>query len=142
MVRALALAVLLFVAAPAPSLAAETKDAAAGESARAMDVLNLVVPVVREGRLVNYVFINARIQIANGVDIFKTRDQGHFLRDALVKAVHRQSVVAADRDDAIDAEAAKALIAETARQTLGANAVRSVDILSVSSLRPGRPVRS
>lgn len=107
-----------------------------------MDVLNLVVPVVRDGRLVNYLFLNARIHLANGVDVFRTREKGHFLRDALLKAVHRRSIASAARDDEIDRTAAEALVTAVARQTLGANAVRSVEILSVSSLRPGRAARS
>lgn len=142
MIRATAVALMLVLAVPAPTASAEAKKAEEGESARAMDVLNLVVPVVREGRLVNYLFVNARIQIAPGVDVFRTRERGHFLRDALLKAVHRRSIAAADRDDAIDPAAAQAVILATARQTLGAPAVRSAEILSVSSLRPGRAPRS
>ena len=143
MVRALAFVLLLAFAAPAPAaLAAEAKASAEGESARAMDVLNLVTPVVRDGRLVNYVFINARIQLAPGVDLWRTREKGHFLRDALLRAVHRRSVISPERDDQVDTAAAQALIAAVARQTLGANAVRSVEILSVSSLRQGRNARS
>ena len=143
MIRALALALLLAMAVPQPATAAAAEKAAVeGESARAMDVLNLVTPVVRDGRLVNYLFINARIQLAPGVDVWRTREKGHFLRDALLKAVHRRSIAAADRDDQLDPVAAQTLIGAVARQTLGANAVRSVEILSVSSLRQGRSARS
>lgn len=142
--RALFAAALLLLAAPVASAAgpAKEKEKAEGESARAMDVLNLIVPVVREGRLVNYLFVNARIQIAPGVDVFRTREKGHFLRDALLKAVHRRSLASPDRDDQIDQPAAQALIATVARQVLGANAVRTVEILSVSTLRQGRTARS
>ena len=143
MIRALVLALALATAAPTPAVFAnEAKSSAEAESARAMDVLNLVAPVVRNGRLVNYLFINARIQLAPGVDVWRTREKGHFLRDALVRAVHKQSIAAADRDAQINPAATNALISTVARQTLGANAVRSVEILSVSSLRPGRTARS
>lgn len=141
--RAMVLAALLALGAPVASAAGPDKEKSAeGESARAMDVLNLIVPVVREGRLVNYLFVNARIQLAPGIDVFRTREKGHFLRDALLKAVHRRSVAAADRDDQIDSAAAQALILGVARQTLGPNVVRSVEILSVSTLRSGRTARS
>lgn len=147
MFRALALAVLLSLAAPSASFASGppkggAEKAGEAESARALDVLNLIVPVVRDGRLVNYLFINARIQIAPGADIWSTREKGHFLRDALLKAVHRQSVVDASRDDALNTPAAQALVATVARQVLGASSVRSVEIMSVSSLRQGRIARS
>lgn len=141
--RRRALLSALFMTAAAPvAVAQPEKKSTEGESARAMDVLNLIVPVVREGRLVNYLFVNARIQLASGIDVFRTRERGHFLRDALLKAVHRRSVAAADRDDQIDPAAAQSLILAVARQTLGPNAVRSVEILGVSSLRPGRTARS
>jgi hypothetical protein len=143
MIRALILALAASLALPSPAAFAEAAaKAAQGESARAMDVMNLEAPVVRDGRLVNYLFINARIQLAPGVDVFRTREKGHFLRDALLKAVHRRSVAVADRDDTLDRAAAIALITATARQTLGDNAIRSVEILSVSSLRQGRAARS
>lgn len=147
MLRALVLVLVLVFAAPAPGWASgpeksghEKKDEA--ESARAVDVLNLVVPVIREGRLVNYVFVNARIMLSPRTDVWQARDKGHFLRDALLKAVHRQSIADSTRDDAINAPVAQALIADVARQVLGANAVRSVEILSVSTLRQGRLARS
>lgn len=142
MLRAMALVLVLAFAAPVTAFASGGEKKEEAESARAMDVLNLVAPVVREGRLVNYVFISARIQLAPGVDIWQTRDKGAFLRDALLKAVHRQSIADSARDDAINTPAALALITTVARQTLGANAVRSVEILSVSSLRQGTRARS
>jgi hypothetical protein len=139
--RAFLLAALMTLAAPI-AVAQPSKEKAEGESARAMDVLNLIVPVVRNGRLVNYLFVNARIQLASGIDVFRTREKGHFLRDALLKAVHRRSVASPDRDDQLDQPAAQALILAVARQVLGANAVRSVEILSVSTLRAGTTARS
>lgn len=142
MLRALALAFVLLVSSPVAVWAAGAEKKEEAESARAVDVLNLVVPVVREGRLVNYVFINARIQLAPGTDVWRARDKGHFLRDALLKAVHRQSIADSVRDDAVNPAATQSLIAAVARQVLGANAVRSVEILSVSSLRQGSAMRS
>ena len=142
MIRALVLALLLACSAPAPAVFANEEKSGEAESARAMDVLNLVAPVVRNGRLVNYLFINARIQLAPGVDVWRTREKGHFLRDALVRAVHRQSIAAVDRDDQINPVVTQALISTVARQTLGANAVRSVEIINFSSLRQGRTARS
>jgi len=142
MIRALALLLFLAVAAPEPLWAAGAEKKEQADGARAVDVVNLMAPVVREGRLVNYVFITARIQLSPGADVWRAREQGHFLRDALLKAVHRQSIVDSTRDDAVNPAATQSLITETARQVLGANAVRSVEIRSVSSLRQGSPPRS
>src|SRR5262245_39662042 len=63
--------------------APEKEDAEAGDAAttRSMDAPYLAVPVVRNGRLVNYLFVSIRIEVPNGVDLWETRERAHFLRD-------------------------------------------------------------
>ncbi len=60
----------------------------AATSSRSMDAPYLAVPVVRDGRLVNYLFVSIRIEIAPAVDLWRTRERAQFLRDALVRASH------------------------------------------------------
>lgn len=143
MIRTLILSFMLTTVAAAPLAqaqpAAKEEKAGAGQS---IDVQNLVTPVVRDGRLVNYLFINCRIQMAPGVDVWRAREKGHFLRDALIRAVHRRSLASPDRVDQLDQAAAQALITSVARQVLGAQSVASVQIVGVSSLRQGSGARS
>ena len=75
---------------------AKTEEGAA-TSARSMDAPYLAVPVVRDGQLVNYLFVSIRIEIAPGVDLWRTRERAHFLRDALVRASHANELADPER---------------------------------------------
>ena len=67
----------------------ETSDA---EVARSVELNGMVFPVFDEKRqLRNYLFINARMLAGPGKDIWKYRDQQHFIRDAILKASHKIS---------------------------------------------------
>ncbi|MBI1185980.1 MAG: hypothetical protein GC206_01330 [Alphaproteobacteria bacterium] len=105
------------------------------DTARTMDATYIAVPVVREGRLVNYLFVSVRVDIANGVDLWRTREKAHFLRDALVRAAHAGPLADAERDDRLNERAAVAAFRTAAREALGERAVRAVSILSVHSSR-------
>ncbi|MGE0828989.1 MAG: hypothetical protein AB7O04_06515 [Hyphomonadaceae bacterium] len=108
------------------------------DSARSMDAPYIAVPVVREGRLVNYLFVSVRIDIANGVDLWRTRERAHFLRDALVRAAHRTALADPARDDRLNQPAAIAAFRAAAQEALGQRAVRGVSIQAVQSSRPVR----
>ncbi len=108
MKRAIAMAMiastlLAGLAAAQPSShgkAAATKGGeASADASRSMDAPYLAVPVVRDGRLLNYLFVSIRIEIAPGVDVWRTREQAHFLRDALVRACPRESARRSERPE-------------------------------------------
>ena len=79
-------------------------DAEGGEqlSSRSMDAPYLAVPVVRDGQLVNYLFVSIRIEVAQGVDLWRTRERAHFLRDALVRASHANDLVDPNDSNALN----------------------------------------
>ena len=69
-------------------------DSAADEKeiARSIDLSGLVFPVFDEkGHLKNYLFVSARMMAGPGKDVWKYREQLHFIRDAIVRAAHRTS---------------------------------------------------
>lgn len=105
------------------------------ETARSMDAPYIAVPVVRDGVLTNYLFVSVRFDIAPGVDLWQTREQAHFLRDALVRACHARSL--ADRNDpnALDTARATEVFLATARQVLGERTIRGATITSSYSSR-------
>ncbi|MDX2237258.1 MAG: hypothetical protein NW203_06810 [Hyphomonadaceae bacterium] len=118
--------------------AARAQPAAAeadADAARSMDAAYIAVPVVRDGRLVNYIFVSLRVDIAPGVDLWRTREKAHFLRDALVRAAHRTPMVSAADDDALDRPVALAAFRAAAQEALGARAVRGLSIVEVQSSR-------
>ena len=47
------------------------------------------MPIIVNGRLVNYVFVYVRINLATGADTPRWRDKEPYFRDALVRLGHR-----------------------------------------------------
>jgi hypothetical protein len=91
--------------------------------------------VVRDGRLVNYLFVSARFDISPSVDLWHTREQAHFLRDALVRVAHSTPLADANDPNLLDQARAIAVFRATAVQVLGERAVRGVTIVSSYSSR-------
>ena len=105
-----------------------------GDVTRTMDAQYLAVPVVRDGRLVNYLFVSIRIQIAPGVDLWRTREKAQFLRDALVRASHANALADPNDVNALNQTLAIQVYRQAAAQTLGAQAVAGVTIVSITRL--------
>jgi len=121
---------------------AEEEDAAAeGEegatSGRSMDAPYLAVPVVRDGELVNYLFVSLRIEIAQGVDLWATRERAHFLRDALVRASHANDLSDPSDNNALNEARAIEIYRAAAIQALGAAAVGELTIVATYSSQGG-----
>jgi hypothetical protein len=104
-----------------------------GDPARSMDAPYLAVPVVRDGQLVNYLFVSIRIQIAPGVDLWRTRERAQFLRDALVRASHATALADPNDINALNEPLAIRVYRAAAAQALGEQVVAGVTIVSTSS---------
>lgn len=102
-------------------------------SARSMDAPYLAVPVVRNGQLVNYLFVSIRIEIAQGVDLWRTREKAHFLRDYLVRASHSNDLVDPNDSNALNERRAIEVYRAAAIQALGENAVGPITIVATYS---------
>jgi len=115
--------------------AAEKGEGAEGAatSARSMDAPYLAVPVVRDGVLVNYLFVSIRIEIAPGVDLWRTRERAHFLRDALVRASHSTDLADPEDNNALNEARAIQVYRAAAVQALGERAVGAVAIVATYS---------
>lgn len=102
-------------------------------SGRSMDAPYLAVPVVRNGNLVNYLFVSIRIEITQGVDLWRTRERAHFLRDALVRASHSNDLVDPNDSNALNEARAIEVYRAAAIQALGENAVGPITIVATYS---------
>lgn len=136
-VLALALATLAPMT-PAPAAWAagaggESKDAKP-DADRFIEAEHIITPVVRNGRLANYLFVTVRVDLPAQGDVWKLRSRSHFLRDALLRAAHRASLSDAKDERKLDQAAALAAFRAAAIETLGANGVKSVSITAVQSL--------
>lgn len=122
--------------AAGPSAKAKAKgEEESGEqlSSRSMDAPYLAVPVVRDGQLVNYLFVSIRIEIAQGVDLWATRERAHFLRDALVRASHGNDLADPENNNALNEARAIQVYRAAAVQALGAQAISGVSIVATYS---------
>lgn len=105
---------------------------------RVIDAAHVVVPVIRDGRLTNYLFVSLRLEIAPNVDVWAARDRAQFLRDALVRASHRGQLADPQNEDRLNEPAALAAFNAAAREALGATAVTNLRVTGVISWRQAR----
>ena len=121
------LAALLLVAPVAARAGAP--PAKPGADAHYIDISTVALPIVWQGRVVNYVFTNVRVNLIPGADAAKLKlEKEPFLRDALVRAGHRTPFVIAWDFTHIDERALAAALKPQAEQVLGRGLVTSVAV--------------
>jgi hypothetical protein len=133
--RLLAFAALLLALLAQPPAACATEPAKVAAADRQMVAPNVVTPVVRNGKLVNYLFVTVQVDFTEQANALKLRDRAHFLRDALLKASHRVALADPTEDDKLNTPAALAAFRIAAKDVLGQDNVKAVTIVGVDSLR-------
>ena len=122
---------------PAHEKAKGGEGADTATTTRSMEAPYLAVPVVRNGQLVNYLFVSVRIEISPQVDLWRTRERAQFLRDALVRASHANDLSDPNDVNALNEARAIAVYRQAAIASLGARAVGGVSIVSTFSSQGG-----
>jgi hypothetical protein len=89
----------------------------------------VALPVVVDGRLINYVFVTVRLNLAAGVDGAAIRAKEPFFRDALVKAAHRHPFTLATDFTQLDAGRIRAEVMSEANAIAGPGSVRNVEVI-------------
>jgi hypothetical protein len=130
---------VLLLAAPLALLAATAQ--ASGKKAEGdekspvgqyVDLSTVALPIVVDGRLVNYVFASVRLNLATGANSVKLREKEPFFRDALVRAAHRTPFTLASDHSRIDEARLSAAMMREATAIAGRGAVKSVVVNSQS----------
>lgn len=112
MLRRLLLALCIAFGVGAPALA----SAPAAVNTAYVDITPVGLPIVVEGRVVNYVFVSVRLWARAGTDVTELRTKEPEFRDALVRAGHRRPfVVAGDANRVDEAAVIRAISADAAR---------------------------
>ena len=122
--RRRALIAALPLAALAGAALADTKEAG-----QYVDLAPVAMPIVVDGRLVNYVFVYVRINLATSADMPKWRDKEPYFRDALVRLGSRTPFTLATDYTRLDEARLKAALFRAALAITGPGAVASVEIL-------------
>jgi hypothetical protein len=90
------------------------------EVARSVELGGMVFPVFDDHRkLKNYLFISARMLAGPGKDVWKYREQQHFIRDAIVRASHKVSFHQKGNVRKLDEKLAAAECIKAANAVLG-----------------------
>jgi hypothetical protein len=138
--RALILAILLAPIAPAmanPPPAAKSPEGELNEKevARSLDLYGLVFPVFTEtGKLKNYIFVDAKMLVADRRDPSKYREQAHFIRDAVLRAAHRVSFNKKGDYTKLDEELASRECLKAANDVLGdPGAIATMKFMQIAS---------
>jgi hypothetical protein len=95
----------------------------------------LALPIVVDGKLVNYVFVSMRLGLSKKADPEAMRAKEPYFRDALVRAAHRTPFVRPDNYAAIDEPRMKAALMREIAAIVGPGVVVSVNILRAQPQR-------
>lgn len=131
--RALSLVLaLLLLAGPVQAAGKSKDDAPVGQY---VDLTTLAIPVVKQGRLVNYVFVQTRVNLTAKADVMKLRARAPYFRDALVKAAHREDLSDPKDPTRVDETKLKAALTREAGKVAGAGMVASAEVLFQNAQR-------
>lgn len=122
-VLALGFAVLL----AGPALAAGGGKSA--DKATGVDLAQLALPVIVNGKVKNYVFVQLRLVPARGADPIKLREAEPFYRDALIRAAHRTSFGRQDDWTVVDEARVEAVLLAEARRISGPKSFAKAELL-------------
>ena len=107
-----------------------------------VDLQPVALPVVVDGRLVNYVFVYVRINLTGGADVIRLRTREPFFRDALVREGHRTPFVIPGDWQRLDQAKLTATLFRDAEAIAGPGAVASVVVTSQTPHRRVMPPRA
>jgi hypothetical protein len=124
----LALGLMIAVAPVQPVLAAEK---AGGSQTVALEAVAL--PIIIDGRLLNYVFCSIRLDLYPNVDGAKVHAKEEFFRDDLVRVGHRTPFVRKDDYNKVDEARVRAEILRVAPSLVGPGVVKSAAIVKQTS---------
>ena len=100
-----------------------------GQIGRYIDLSSTALPIVWQGRLVNYVFVRLRLNLAPGADALSNRAKAPYFRDALVRYAHRRPFTRPDDFTKVNLDAVRAAMMQEAARVAGPHVIASVQVL-------------
>jgi hypothetical protein len=119
----------LHALAPAMAQAKEEKPAEGPtEADLRLDISGMGLPVLQDGRVVNYVFVRLRINLNKGIARPDIEAGEPFVRERMLKAAYRAPLNSGTDLMALDPQKLEAQTLSAARAVYGATRVQSVEI--------------
>ena len=123
---------LLAIAPIQPVLAAE-KGKDDPSKVQTMQLEAVALPVIVDGRLLNYVFLSIRLDLYANADSAKVRAKEQYIRDDLVRMGHRTPFTRQDDYTRLDEAKVRAEVLRFAAASIGPGVVQSVVITKQTS---------
>ena len=136
--RSAIVAILALVIA-APALAAEGKGKL--PTGQYVDISPVALPIIENGRLINFVFVTLRLDLNPSANAVALRDKEPYFRDALVRAAHRMPFVRPGDFNLLDEGKLKAAMYREAVAIAGPGKIKSVAVLSQTAQHRVAPAR-
>lgn len=89
----------------------------------------VAVPVTHEGRLINYVFISIKVVLSPRADLITLSGKEPYFRDVLVRAAHRQNLMAPGDPNRINEALVKTIIMRESASFMDPRLIARVDIV-------------
>ncbi|MEY4255412.1 MAG: hypothetical protein RLZZ141_639 [Pseudomonadota bacterium] len=89
----------------------------------------VAVPIIENGRLVNYVFLSIKIILSPKADLYRLVVQEPYYRDALVRAAHRQNLGVPGDPNRVDEALVKAVLKREAASFMDTRMIASIQIV-------------
>jgi len=112
-----------------------------GDVGQYVDLQPVGLPIVTDRRVVNYVFVNVRINLTTTANAAKLREKEPFFRDALVRAGHRTPFTNPADLSSVDVPRLTAALMRDGAAIAGAGQIRSVAVTSQAPRRRLRPIK-
>ena len=127
--RRFALVLLAALTTAGSALAGEGEAPAPPPGGSTVLMSPVALPIVVDGKLVNYIFVTLRLRLAPNADVLKLRAMEPYFRDALVRVGHRTPFVRPDNYAALDDNRLKAAVIAQAAALAGPGQVTSVQVV-------------
>lgn len=125
----LASALLAAGLAAEPAAAGGKPAVKGGADEKQIDLAQMALPVIVNGKIKNYVFIQTRLTAASGAEAIKHREHEPFYRDALIRAAHRTSFGKPDDWTMVDERRVSAVLLAEARRISGPKAFSAAQVM-------------
>jgi flagellar basal body-associated protein FliL len=126
--RAALIAALVAGSSPAWASSEKKKEGEAAAPDPTIKIQPFAVPIVENGRLINYVFVNLTLKMAHEVPVTVFAEKEPLLRDAIVRAAHRTPFTRSDSYVEVDAGKLQAAVMREAAALVGKGKIASVEI--------------
>lgn len=89
----------------------------------------VAVPITHDGRLINYVFISIKVVLSPKADIITLSGKEPYFRDVLVRAAHRQNLMAAGDPNRVNSALVKTIIMRESASFMDPRLIARVDVV-------------